>query len=706
MGAALPLVTLVAMVEPASAADPAPSSGDGATDGAIIAGVVVDHDGQPQPDVVVQLYTTGSDGGADQLIRPVSTGADGRWRLEDLAADCYLVVVEAPAGTTFPDGATDEHEVCLDPGQADETLRSTTEPVPDPANATESAELPEARPPPGGTAALTVDLLHLGRHLGRLEPSPQRLDIAGLTVDVETGGWPRLEAALRAEAEPSTGTFGASTVLVDTGGILGPSPLSRVFGGAADAAMLNRVCFDVVAPDAGDLERDPALGTFVDFLTDGGCDTRILLPTDGATTDPAANVPGAAIRPVGPDRDGAAIAFVTATDRPGPRADAPAATAARVDRLLAGGFERIVVISALGRLADRALVATLPGVDAVLGVGSGSDDGPDYAANADGDPVCLSHTEGGTASLGHLRIGFDGAGGITDCAASTTLLLGEQVAVVDPATGRSRTPTGAERRAITRSLAEDPTRAVVPPDEAAGRALTSWGRALDVLLDEPIGAVDERYCRTSVPGRQVGLLCGTDEAVSDVLGPRTDAQQLVARAFLAAAGASGGRPTVAVVDSGNVDRTMEPGVLRRSDVYRVVAGDRTLVELDLSGTELIQVLEEGVAAAIDGDQPDPDAYPHTAGLIWRPDYGRPAGQRLGTVEVTSGPGQPAVPLDPEARYRVVTTDDLVGGPRSYPTLRTAAEEGRSRDTAIGDAEAVLAYIEDVLGGRVSLGDGP
>jgi 5'-nucleotidase len=716
-----------------------PDDGAAEPDG-VIAGVVVDHQGRPRLGVVVQLHAAGDDGAPIRHLGPAYTGSDGAYRMEDLAAGCYAVVVEAPAGATFADGAaTDEHRRCLEPAQVIDDLRSVTAAPP-------SAAADGSPPPPQDPSTVAVDsidIFHVGHHLGRLDPVTVRLPMAGLEVEVEAGGWARLVTALRAgRLRPGL----ESTVTVHTGGVLGGSALSTVFGGAPDAALMNRVCFDVLAPDDDDLGR-PNLEAFLAFLADGPCGTEVLLPDDGPTT----------LRTIG-SRE---VAFVTVSDGPGPLADRAAATERRVEGLAAGGADTIVLLSGLGPAADRALARRLPAIDAIIGwapddfvgdldalwsaitpaggsddpTGPGRPDGDDATdpadrlpatgddgtpptgpvgtmveRNADGDPVCLGWAGGRALTLGHVRLQLDDAGVVTGCDARAELLLGRELTVIDADTGERRSPTPEERRAANRAIADHPWRSVVVPDEAASRALAEWAEALDTLIDEVVGRVDERLCRSSVPGRRVGVLCGSDGEVRDIAGPRVDAQRLVSEAVRhhGRLRAAPGGPVLAIVGSGAADRVVEPGLLALADVYRIVPDDRTLTHLVLTGEEVARALEDGITAAVDGpaaatadtSRPDPDAFPHTAGLRWTPDYGAPAGGRVGPIEVLSGDDRTWQPLDPGAEYAVVTTDDLVTGDRAYPTLRAAARDGRATPTTIGATEAVLTYIEEVLGGVV------
>lgn len=670
---------------------------------ASIPGLVVDHENQPWLGAIVQLYTAGPSGEAVDHLRPAFSDSAGRYEMGDLDAGCYVVIVEAPAGETFPGNMlVHRHRVCVEPGQRAETLISTLAGPPEPKG-----------PAASGAAgpAFSIDLFHLG-HQGNLEPSTIRLKVDDVTAEVEVGGWPRVVTALEAE---QVGSRPESTIFVHAGGVLGATALSTVFGGAADAALMNRVCFDVVAPGPTDLARPAAFDTFTDFLTDGSCQTQIL--TDGT-----------ALHPVGSE----VVAFVTAVEAapkaaPGQvgliAADPLTITAERVQALVDDGYDRIVLISNLGTAADRLLIPQLPAVDAVLGrkpdlapragtLALPLDRPPArFELNADGDPVCFGSTGTRSLSLGHLQIGFDADGRVVDCAGGATLLLGQEVAIVDDS-GRRRSATAEDRSAVRQAVSGDESLATVRPDKAAGRALADWSRALDLLMDEPVAELDRRLCRSLVPGRTVGVLCGSGDEVFDVSGPRDDAQQIVADAFRHAARRED-EQVVALISSDTVGQGLEPGTARLHDAFRLVPDNHRLVYVTLTGTELARALEEGLAGAIDGswgppgttvdeaaEPPGRGAYPHTSGLRWKPDYARRSGRRVGPIEVETVDGAGWEPLDRDARYLVVTTESLVVGDRAYPTLEAAAADGRAASTTVGGAEAILGYVDDELGGII------
>ncbi|MEM9565717.1 MAG: hypothetical protein AAGA93_24065, partial [Actinomycetota bacterium] len=518
---------------------PFPLAGVTEPGSAILQGVVVDELGRPFLGAIVRLHLASDDGRPGAYLRPAYTGVDGTYRLDDLPAACYAVIVEAPAGTGFAAGAsTDEQLRCVDTGQADDSLRSVARRLtPDPSagdaggHSTDQADGSTGDPDPGAIVPIpatraaapvrTLTLVHVGQHQGRVEPTRLQLQLGEVAVEAEVGGWARIVTALE-RARPVDAP--ESVLTVHTGGVLGGTALAQVFGGAAGADLLNRACLDVIAPGPTDRARDDELAVFHHFLGDGRCDTTLL----GGVEPPVA------LQPVGDET----VAFVAA--EPGDTAAVVATTRERIERLLDDGITTIVVVSGLGLAIDRELASALPQVDAVIGSGGPAPLGdltavgietdgpyPERHTNADGDPVCLGNTGPGGRSIGQLELGLDGDGRVTSCGGRVQLLLGGQAVAAD-GTG----PLPADDRAnVAREISTNPELAIVDPDPGVTAALARWTTALDLRLDDPVATVTDELCHTVVPGRTVGLLCGPGDHVVDIPGPRPDVQQVVADAF-------------------------------------------------------------------------------------------------------------------------------------------------------------------------------
>lgn len=101
--------------------------------------------------------------------------------------------------------------------------------------------------------------------------------------------------------------------------------------------------------------------------------------------------------------------------------------------------------------------------------------------------------------------------------------------------------------------------------------------------------------------------------------------------------------------------------------------------MDLIGAEIKTVLEEAFDYAL---QPDGStgAYPYAAGLSWRIDATKSAGQRLRATEFKGRNNSSWSPLDSAATYKLVTKNYISAGRDGYLTFKTVKNDGRYLDT--------------------------
>jgi 5'-nucleotidase/UDP-sugar diphosphatase len=148
---------------------------------------------------------------------------------------------------------------------------------------------------------------------------------------------------------------------------------------------------------------------------------------------------------------------------------------------------------------------------------------------------------------------------------------------------------------------------------------------------------------------------------------------LVADAMLAAE--IDGQPgDIAMHNNGGIRAGLSKGPVTYGQLYAVLPFDNQLMALDLTGAQVLRILEHSVA-----DRP---GNMQVAGMAFDFDMGRAPGKRI--LEASVG----GRPLDPGGIYRVVTIDYLAGGGDGQETFLEGA------NPAYGDTEvwAVAEYI--------------
>jgi 5'-nucleotidase/UDP-sugar diphosphatase len=600
---------------------------------------------------------------------------------------------------------------------------------------------------------LTLNIFHVNDSHSHLDPGSGSVDLGtGVNdpttpenesaFDYELGGWPRLQTmfeSLYAEHPDAS----ENNVAIHAGDAITGTLYYTLFDGEADAAMMNHTCFDIFEVGNHEFDSsDAGLVTFLDFLNaddadPGGCVTDVL----GANVVPA---PGTPLNP-NPDPsvttddylqpyvikeytdfagDPQRVAFigldiaqktmVSSSPLDSTQFLDEVTTAQQyVDEVSdpafpGGAVENIVLVTHYTYENDLALAQQVTGVDVIVGgdshslLGDPGDFGPFATAtdgpyptmttNFDGDPVCVVQAWQYTYLVGELEATFQN-GELLSCGGDPHMLVGNFT--------RDDVPiTGAELAAIDAIITALPGVDHVEPDPEAQALLDTFSAQVDALAAQVIGTATEPLCLNRLPGdtRSAGICTTDQEAVS---GARADVnggfmQQIVTDAFLARSFDA----DIALQNAGGVRVALPAGPISIADVYEILPFANTLVNLELTGAEIVASLEEGAANFLDEGGSN-GSYPYGSGIRWDADLTKPAGERFINVEVQLDDGT-WVPIDLAATYTVVTNSFLAAGGDGYETFAAAVADGRMTDTLIEYAQAFVDWITENAAGVVSV----
>ncbi len=110
---------------------------------------------------------------------------------------------------------------------------------------------------------------------------------------------------------------------------------------------------------------------------------------------------------------------------------------------------------------------------------------------------------------------------------------------------------------------------------------------------------------------------------------------------------------------GGLRSSIGDGKVTMGSVITVLPFQNTLATFQLKGSDVKAALENGLSQIDDGA----GRFPQVSGIKYTFDRSKPAGSRLGTVEVKEG-GK-FVAIDPEKTYNVVTNNYMRAGGDGY-----------------------------------------
>lgn len=524
-----------------------------------------------------------------------------------------------------------------------------------------------------------LSIAHINDHHSHLLPMQRSsIDVNGETVQLETGGFARVVTQIAAIRQRHD-----NVLALHAGDAITGTLYYTLFNGAADAGLMNQVCFDAFALGNHEFDNgDAGLKRFLDYLSLGDCDTAIL----------AANVkPRVGVSPLTPKTPwdsfkpyaifslngekvgliGLDIAIKTKqSSMPDATTEfADEYTTARyyIDELQRLGVGKIGLLTHLQHNNDLALAARLPAVDFIVGgdshtlLGDYTQYGlpsagpyPMQVNNADGDPVCIAQAWQYSQVVGELLIEFTGDR-VRSCGGQPHLLL----AVDAPS-----------------ALTELPQFTAVAEDQNSLDILAQYQAQLDELTSAIVARVDERICI-----RRAGVTNNPDCG----LGRQSDAHRLVAEAFLA----SVPQADFSLQNGGGVRSEIAVGPLSIGDVYRILPFSNTLVEVQITGAELKLVLEQALTYAMSASGSS-GAYPHGAGIQFDIDMTAADGQRVSELMLVTSNGLQAIV--PEQTYTMVTNSFLATGADGWRLLADIHAAGRINDTYISYAQSFVDWL--------------
>ena len=560
----------------------------------------------------------------------------------------------------------------------------------------------------GAVNAGELTILHINDHHSHLRAdSRMQLKIGGEKTRVRSGGFPAVVSMFNLLSE------GKNNVLkLHAGDAITGDLYYTLFKGQADAALMNEVCFDAFAIGNHEFDAgDSGLAKFLDFLNQGDCNT----PALGANIVPEVGVSPLAKKTVNDyikpytiiEKNGLNIGII-GIDVVGKttRSSSPDATtqflseketAQRyINELKSKGIDHIILLTHFQYKNDLVLAKNLTGVDIIVGgdshslLGDFSDIGlnsqgpyPTVVKNNDGNSVCVVQAWQYSQIVGELNVEFDEMGNVKSCEGTPHLMLADSFKRKN-ADGDRVEIEGEARIVALKAVRDNSSLNLISDDPDAAELLKSFSSKVDELKSQKVGEVLTDLCFERIPGQGRSKLCDVSETEKN----GSDISNLVAHAFREMTKTS----EIAIQNGGGVRIDVPKGDFSIGTAYKLLPFANTIVELEMTGAEISQVLEEALDLALSPDG-STGAYPYAAGLRWDIDASKSIGSRFSNIQFKA-PGESSwSDLDLGRTYKVATNNYIAAGKDGYKTFGIVSKSGRIVDTYLDYAQSFVDYIK-------------
>jgi len=465
------------------------------------------------------------------------------------------------------------------------------------------------------------------------------------------GGYARLVTAVEEARERDP-----DALLFDGGDQFQGSLYYTFYKGKVAAEIMNRLGYDGMTVGNHEFDDGPkVLREFVDAV-----DFPVVMSNADVSKEPslANKIMKSTVVEKGGEKYGIIGLTPEDTDElasPGPLvlfSDPVAAVQGEVDELMAQGINRIIVLSHSGYELDRRVAAETTGVDVIVGghtntLLSNSDEdakGP-YPTMVGNTAVVQAYAYG--KYLGELKVTFDDDGEVVE-------------AVGDPMQVNADVGENAEALARVAELA-------LPLNEIRDEVVAETAAVIEGNRD---------VCRVQE--------CAMGNLVAEALLDRVSDQGV----------------SVAIMNSGGLRASIDAGEVTMGEVLTVLPFQNTLSTFEVTGADIIAALENGVSQV----EEVKGRFPQVAGLKFTWDASQPSNEgRIVDVLVMKGDGW--TPIDPEARYGVVSNNYVRGGGDGYNVFADNASKvydfGPNVETVVADYLAANAPYEPLIDGRIS-----
>jgi len=556
-----------------------------------------------------------------------------------------------------------------------------------------------------------LNIAHINDHHSNLTAFKDfELKLDGIPTRVEVGGMARTAAQFRAlDGTPNLLKLHAGDATTGT-------LFHTLFKGEADAALMKTICFDAMSLGNHEFdEGDAGLRRFLDFMRQGGCYTPVL----SANVEPEVGTPlaplhrGDYLQPYSVKWIGGVPVGIIGIVVRGKTQDSSrplastrfldeAETAQRyIDELKRSGVRHIVLLTHHGYAADQALAARLSDVDVIIGgdshtlLGDFTEYGlasagpyPTLAKNADGEAVCIGQAWEYNKIVGLMNIRFDAQGRVAECGGNPTLQVGDSFSRAN-AEGTHLQVDAPTQQAILAWLATHKLVKAVQPDPTAQAEVSRYAGLMEKLTQRIIGGSSDALCLVRIPGEEGGRgsgVAGCENANAKAQG--SDIAQVVAEAFLAGSK----RADFALQNAGGVRISIPAGPISFETANKVLPFSNVLIEMPVSGAQLIATLEDGVANHLDHGGSS-GGHPYMSGARWDLDLSKSQGQRFSNIQVRDRKTGIWSAIDPGKIYTLVTNDFLASGKEGYATLGKIYATGNYVNTYLLYTQTFVDYVQ-------------
>jgi len=526
--------------------------------------------------------------------------------------------------------------------------------------------------------SLKLSILHVNDHHSHLDSASFILSNTTYgDVAIDYGGFPRMVTLIK-KLKRDAEKMNRGVLKLHAGDALTGTLYYSLYNGAADAKMMSYICFD--AFELGNHEFDDGDSRLADFIDMMHKYKRRCpkTPVLGANVIPGKDSPlQNKIQPytikriqkervgiIGINISGKTMFSSNPDDGTFLVNEFAAATLAARKLTEEEKVDKIILLTHVGIGNDLEILAQVPGVDIIIGGDSHTLLGNYTGLNLPFNPaypypkmvgnVCVAHAWEYAHGVGNLQVTFDKEGVVESCKGKMAFPFDGSAVYEGLDIHQSKL--------ISTELENSGFFVDVNQHKSAAKSLEMFRAEVDELKETIVAEVPEGICLERFPGEGRSQIC-TPEETKDQGG---GVFNLVAKSFLTLTKTA----DFAIQNAGGCRSDIFPGGFSINDAFNVLPFQNTLVTLELTGGQVIDMLNEALNFALTMSS---GAYPYGNGI--RYDVDAKKGE-VSNIEVNIRMEEEWMPIDVSASYTLVTNDYIANGKDGYFLFAEVPSEKR------------------------------
>jgi 5'-nucleotidase len=544
-----------------------------------------------------------------------------------------------------------------------------------------------------------LTIAHVNDIHSNIDSKSYGLTFGDVEVDVDIGGYARLATKVSELTEKNE-----NTLILNAGDTFQGSLYYSLFKGEADAQMMNFIPWDAMTLgnhefDDGDehlgdylasldLNSSQVLSANIDatgstYLEDKFSPYRIKTFENGEKVGIIGiTVKGKTVSSSNPSEE---LTF----------ADEVETAQAKIDELKSQGINKIVLLTHAGIENDKDYASKLSDVDIIIGgdshtlMGDFDDLGlsatetsyPLQTTDKNGKKVCIGHAWQYNYAMGQMSVVFDENGTVKKCFGDTKLLADDTFTIDDEEVNAT------VKASILNSIASNKNIEIVTENSEVKTKLTSYASQVDTKKAETLGTASERLGHNRIPGDN------KDGGGALALG--SDIAPIVAKSFYDLSN----RADACIQNAGGVRVAIEEGSITMGDAYTLLPFANTLYEIEMTGTQIKQVLIDALNEALHGGddgEVSTGAFPYAYGLKYDVYAQADQNSTIVNLEIKDRDSGEWSDINMTKFYVIVTNNYIAGGKDGYTTFKTVLDENASKgvDTYLDYAMSFVKYVQN------------